>query len=49
MAKRIDMTRERKNAFPAVLSAARAAWRHVPMSDRQRRELNEALEAFRDC
>lgn len=49
MAKRIEMTRERKNAFPTVLAAARAATRHVPMTDRQRRELDEALETFRDC
>ncbi len=46
MAKQIDMTRARKIALPVILRAARAATRHVPMSDAERRELNEALEAF---
>lgn len=46
MAKQIDMTRARKMALPVILRTARAATRHVPMSDQQRRELEEALEAF---
>ena len=46
MAKRIEMTLARKVALPTVLSAARAATRHVPMTDKQRRELDEALAAF---
>lgn len=46
MAKQIDMTRARKIALPVVLSAARAATRHVPMTGAQRRELEEALLAF---
>lgn len=49
MAKHVEMTRARKIAFPAILGAARAATRHLPMSDRQRRELEEALDAFREC
>lgn len=47
--KRIDLTRERKIALPTILRAARAATRHVPMTDRQLDELEKALEAFRDC
>jgi len=46
MAKQVDMTRARKQALPLILRAARAATRHVPMSDEGRRELNEALETF---
>lgn len=46
MAKQVDMTRARKIALPVVLTAARAATRHVPMTGTQRRELEEALEAF---
>lgn len=46
MAKQVDMTRARKIALPIVLSAARAATRHVPMTGAQRRELEQALEAF---
>jgi len=49
MAKRIVMTRERKAAFPAILAAARAATRHVPMNSKQRAELEQALETFREC
>jgi hypothetical protein len=45
--KRVAMTRARQEALPAILTAARAATRHVPMTDAQRRELNEALEAFK--
>jgi hypothetical protein len=48
MAKKIEMTRARKVALPVILSAARAATRHVPMTGDQRRELEEALEAFRE-
>lgn len=48
MAKHIDMTRARKQAMPFILHAARAATRHVPMSDRERDQLNEALAAFSD-
>lgn len=47
--KRIDMTRERKEALPFLLHAARAATKHVPMSTREREQLNQALEAYRDC
>lgn len=49
MAKQIDMTRARKIALPVVLRIARVATRHVPLTDTQRRELEEALEAFNDC
>ena len=48
MAKRIEMTRARQQALPAILKAARAATRHVPMTEKQRAELNTALEAFND-
>lgn len=48
MAKNISMTRERKIALPVILRAARAATRHVPMDNKQRAELEQALEAFRD-
>lgn len=48
MAKNINMTRERKIALPTILRAARAATRHVPMDNKQRAELEQALEAFRD-
>lgn len=48
MAKNISMTRERKIALPTILRAARAATRHVPMDNKQRAELEQALEAFRD-
>lgn len=48
MAKNIQMTRERKIALPTILRAARAATRHVPMDNKQRAELEQALEAFRD-
>lgn len=46
MTKRIDMTRARQEALPVLITAARAATRHVPMTGAQRRELEEALEAF---
>jgi len=46
MAKHIDMTRARKTALPVILRTARAATRHVPMSDDDRAKLEQALEAF---
>lgn len=46
MAKRIDMTRARQEALPVLLTAARAATRHVPMTGQQRREIEAALEAY---
>lgn len=49
MSKRIAMTRERKIAVPVLLRYARAATRHVPMTDKELDQLEKALEAFRDC
>ncbi len=49
MAKQIDMTRARKNALPVILRTARAATRHVPMTDGERAKLEQALEAFNGC
>lgn len=48
MAKNVIMTRERKIAFPVVLTAARAAFEQVQMTGKQREELRQALEAFRE-
>ncbi len=48
MAKQIEMTRTRKQAMPTILRAAKAATRHVPMTDKQLEELEQALEAFKD-
>lgn len=49
MPKQVNMTRARKIALPVILTAARAATRHVPMTGAQRREIEEALEAFNGC
>lgn len=46
MAKRVPMTRERQQALPTILAAAREATKHVPMSDKELAKLETALAAF---
>ncbi len=52
MAKRINMTRERKNAFPEILKAARDHYQGYvergTTSHSHARKLKEALETFRE-
>lgn len=48
MAKRVDMTRERKIALPIILAAARAHLAGHSGNGRAERELREALEKFDD-
>lgn len=48
MAKRINMTRERMVALPTIILAAKWATRHAPMDDKQRANLEQALEKFNE-
>lgn len=48
MAKRIELTRERKIALPVIISAARSYLEHAGLSSTEYKRLRDALEAFKD-